>query len=295
MKKQSQSLLFLAVMLASACTPTTPEGTGGGTGGAASGSGGARSGTGGSGGTSSAGGSGGTNPGTGGTPVGTGGVPAGTGGSNGSGGAMTGTGGGGGGVDMAAETPAPSGAPGSGLHDQVFKVMCPNSGTGGGCGLGADQKLNDPARSFLQEIEFGGDPSKTYKFTFKVCMVFEYRRYNNCAAMSPNATEICVDGTPVTGRPASTYPALSLKVSEPAHTYYLNRSGGPDTLQKREYMATIDVKGGSKLTVQSDGGDNPNTYTAYNGGAKTCPNVPGIMQPFPGQFIHFQVVSATEM
>ena len=63
---------------------------------------------------------------------------------------------------------------------------------------------------------------------------------------------------------------------------------------KIDYSATIDVKGGSTITYVTDGGTNLEVYTAkimnHN---YTCPVVPGLMQPFAGQFIYTTVVSVT--
>jgi hypothetical protein len=64
-----------------------------------------------------------------------------------------------------------------------------------------------------------------------------------------------------------------------------------DTIVKVDYMTTIDIKGGSMLNFISDGGSNGNIYTQRMKANLTCPDVPGVMQPYSGQFMHFKVVS----
>lgn len=294
------STLGLSIFVA--CTPAqnveegNSSGGSSGTGGKTTdGSGGQTSSGGGSGGSSSGGSpgtSGGTSGSQGGSGGSTGGTSGSTGGTSGTGGSTGGTGGSG--VDASPEGGGgtPSGTPGSALHDQVFKVPCANPETAGGdCGVGKAGYGADNGRSFTKEFDFGGDPTKTYKLTFKMCAVFEFHLYNTCAAGSPNDAEICVDGKLDTTSSHPTYPTLAMKVSEPMHTYYLNKRGMRDTLFKYDYMATVEVKGGAKVTIESDGGNNGGIYTAKKIMA-SCPTVPGIAtQPFGGQFAHFQVVS----
>jgi hypothetical protein len=95
------------------------------------------------------------------------------------------------------------------------------------------------------------------------------------------------------GGPA-TYPAVSMTVSEPMHKYYLNNGGTRDDLRLMEYSATFEMKGGSTITFNTNGGSNSDVYTAkWRGHNYTCAGAPGIMQPFEGQFFWFTVESVT--
>jgi hypothetical protein len=312
--------LFLAVSLtlSFACTPPADNG-GGGKGGSSSqgGSGGSTGGRGGSsggstGGSSSTGGSTGGSSSTGGSGGSTGGTGGGTGGSGGSGGSTGGTGGstggtggstggtGGGMTDAkpadtggGAETGAPPGGVASALHDQVFKVACPNqSGMAASCTVGSSG-ANDPLRSFEKSFAIGGDPNKVYKVTLKFCGLFEGRALTGCAATG-STPNVCVDGMTVnTPSYNPTYPTLILDVPEPKHIYHLNRKFRNDQIEKHDYEHTFDIKGGTTVVIKSDGGNNGGIYTPYKSGAMTCPTVPGIaMQPFLGQFFHVQLVKA---
>ena len=50
------------------------------------------------------------------------------------------------------------------------------------------------------------------------------------------------------------------------------------------------------VNLVSDGGSNGGVYTAFQGGAKyTCPDAPGLTQPYAGQFAWIQVVSTDPM
>ena len=122
-----------------------------------------------------------------------------------------------------AETGAPAGGVASALHNQVFKVACPNqSGMAASCTVGANG-ANDPLRSFTKEFAIGGDPNKVYKVTLKFCGLFEGRSLTGCAATG-STPNVCVDGMTVNSPSyLPTYPTLILDVPEPKHIYHLNR------------------------------------------------------------------------
>jgi hypothetical protein len=232
-----------------------------------------------------------------------------TGGSGGGGGSSTGGNGGSSGdassrpeagaADKSAGEEAGSsvGGPASGLNDQLFKVPCPNAtSTAMDCQVAAN------VRAWSKTVQIGGDPGTTYKVKLKFCAVFEGRAYTGCMT-SPDSNRICIDGKLVTTPSyVPTYPTLALKVAQPAHTYYLNFAGTGgsgdynDTIMKFDYSATFDMQGGTMATFESDGGNNGGIYTAYTKGKNfTCPGVPGIMQPYAGQFFYATVDSVTPM
>ena len=311
--------LFLAVSLTLAfgCSPAADNNTTGGTGGRG-GSGGSTGGRGGSSGTggSTGGPAGGSNAsggsgGSGGATGGTGGSTRGTGSSGGSGGSTGGTGGSTGGTggstggtgggmtdakpsDMGggAETggPAPTG-PGASMHNQVFAVPCANQG-----GMAAGCTLPDSVKEWKKEFQFGGDPNTMYMIRFKFCGVFEGRSYTGCQGTgeTPN---ICLNGTLVnTPSYQATYPTVAFK-PDAMRTYYLNAPWKSDDISRFEYSATFTVKGRSTVSFDSDGGDTlSGIYTAYRNNRRyICPDVPGIMQPYVGQFWHVKVESVTPM
>ena len=165
----------------------------------------------------------------------------------------------------------------------------PRWADGGSC---TDGSRN--VRAFDKPLTFGGDPTKTYKVTIKLCGLYETRPYMGCSAM-PQPRH-CVNGTPGTGGFAATYPTLGLKVAEPMATHWLNGMYQADTIVRIDYTTTIDIKGGSALNFISDGGSNGGIYTQRMKPAfMPCPDVPGIMQPYSGQFMHFKVMSVTPM
>jgi hypothetical protein len=288
--------LLVGVALSFACSGSPgrkPTGTGGAGGEVTGGSGGG-GGSGGSGG-SGYGGSGGSGGGGSG-----GGGSGGSGGAGGGGGSTTPDAGrdSGGGTDTGGGTGGAGGGmggPAAALHDQVFKVPCPTqTGMAASCGV-ADMAV----RAYNKMFTIGGDPAVTYKVKLHFCAVYEGRIYMGCMT-SPDSNRICIDGMPA--RPdanAPTYPTLALRTAAPAKLYYINsatRNEYPDDIMKFDYSATFEMKGGSMVSFESDGGNNANIYTSYqNNRRHTCPNVPGIMtQPYLGQFLHVTVESVTQ-
>jgi hypothetical protein len=281
--RRSPVLVIWALLAGCSSSPgTTPD--------AASGSGGNVGGTGGAG----TGGNG--SGGSGGTPTGSGGSGgAATGGAVGSGG--SGGGGSGGAAtdgsapkDVATEMAGADGAgadaasPAAALNGFLFSVACPTTTTGGSC------SIPDAMRAKMTTLTFGGDPNVTYKVTLHFCGPIEMRPYMGCSSMQ--ATYLCVDGTALTSGFNPTYPKYEIRVANPAHSYFLNNRDLKDDLMKIDYSATIDVKGGSTVTYVTDGGTNLEVFTAkimnHN---YTCPDAPGLTQPFAGQFIYTTVVS----
>jgi hypothetical protein len=247
------------------------------------------------------GGSGSGGSGSGGTSGSGGAAPAGSGGSGGSGGSTAGSGGaapdaggsGGAAIDGAAQDVSPGdaagdagGGPAAALDGFVFSVPCVGAAANGSC------EVPDAMRKKMTALTFGGDPSVTYKVMLHVCGVVEARPYMGCASM-PSAL-LCIDGTALTSGFNATYPTYEIRVGSPAHSYFLNNRDLKDDLMKIDYAATIDVKGGSSITYFTDGGSNLEIFTSkIKGHNYTCPGVPGLTQPFDGQFIYTTVVSVT--
>lgn len=295
MKRRSSVVLGLALVIA--CNPApsgeeTTQGTGG------SGRGGAPApGTGGG---ASSGSGGSPSPGTGGAPsAGTGGmVSPGTGGTPGTGGGAPNTGGSSGDTAGPAEEvggPPSAGGPAGALNDQVFRVDCP-AGTGA---TAKNCQIPDAMRMFKKSFTIGGSPATTYKVKLKICGVMESRQYTMCTA-SPDSGRICIDGKPATSPPAPsyipTYPTLALVVTDPMRTYYLNSMWESDKISFLNYSATFEMKGGTTVSVESDGGRQTNVYTGYQNGNYNCPAPPGITkQPHLGHFVHFKVESVDPM
>jgi hypothetical protein len=283
-----QSLgLALVLACSSSSTRKPPPPANGGAGGDSNGGtgGSAPGGSGGAGGRAMGGSGGGGSGGSGG---------GGAGGSGGSGGA------GGSAMDAARDTSSADtggvtgdGGGGSGpaaaLHNQVISVACPaNTGA-----MATSCSIADNVRMFDKMFTIGGDPNVTYRVRLKICAVFEARPYSGCMT-SPDSTRICINGMPVTTGFAPTYPTLAVKVTEPARTYFINSGTDfSDDIKKLDYTATFEMKGGTTVNIQSNGGQGMNVYTAYQMNRRhTCPNPPGITtQPYLGQFVHFQVES----
>jgi hypothetical protein len=304
-------ILPLALTLGWGCTPASEpsDSNGGSTGSNSGGSGSSNSGgsgssntggsssgnTGGSSGGSSGSGSGGSSGGSSGTSGGSSGEGgSSSGGSSGSSGGSTGSGGStSADASTGTETGMPSaGGPAGPLDKFVFDVPCPEGTVkaAGNCTV-----ADAAARKKTKMITFGGDPNTTYKVKLNVCGPMEGRGYTGCA-MGPESPIVCMDGMPMPGQYQVTYPTYSMAVSAPAHKYYLNNKYKADDIAKIEYTSTFEIKGGATITFETDGGSNPDVYTAdYKKHNLQCPGAPGIMQPFAGQFIYTTVMSVDPM
>ena len=307
-KTMNNRTASLALVFLFACTPAqeteTPSGAGGtttGTGGnKAGGSGGGQTSSGGStgqsggsgGGASASGGGGGTT-----SSGGAGGASSGGGSGTSSGGGTGNSSGGAAGSEGDASGPmdsSPSGGegPGAALNNFVFQIACPAGGTPGSC------KVPDAMRNITSmPITFGGDPAKTYVLKFHVCGAVEPRYYRDCKMMDQGGGLFCVDGVPLANKDpggtqyTDTYPTYEMKVSAPAHSYFLNSKKAVDVALKIDYSAQIEVQGGATITFATV---SQMTEVYPSTRAKiTCPTVPGLTQPYNGQFVHVTVESVT--
>ena len=183
--------------------------------------------------------------------------------------------------------PPEPGSPGEILHNYVFEVKCPMPTTGTACAIPDDQR-NKTSEPLL----FGGDSAVTYRVKLHFCGAVEGREYQNC--QSPMAGGLFCPGGVVnnTDQFSDTYPTYEMKVSAPARSYFLNSRRARDTAIKIDYSAELEVQGGAEISFATVS-RLANTYTARNGGPHTCPFVPRMEQPYPGQFIHFTVESVT--
>jgi hypothetical protein len=184
-------------------------------------------------------------------------------------------------------------SPGAALDGYVFSVKCPADTTDGQCDVPDAARLKTSA-----PLRFGGDPGTTYRIRLHFCGPVEGRKYEGCKPAMPAGNQLfCIDGTPVAGSAADqfvdTYPTYEMKVSAPAHSYFINSRDLRDTLMKIDYSAELEIQGGSTITFATTSRE-PITFTARKLTPPiTCPGVPGITQPFPGQFIHVTLESIT--
>jgi hypothetical protein len=186
---------------------------------------------------------------------------------------------------------AEAGAPGQALHNYVFSVECPTPGTGGECNVPDARRLKTSA-----PLSFGGDPATTYKVRLHFCGPVEGRKYAGCArGPYMNDSLLCVDGTPVPmgggDNYVDTYPTYELKVSAPAHSYFVNSRDLRDTLMKIDYSADLEIRGGATLTFSTTSREQVTFTSRKIAPPVTCPAVPGLTQPFNGQFVHVTVMA----
>ncbi|HEX3695632.1 MAG TPA: hypothetical protein VH374_09585 [Polyangia bacterium] len=266
----------LAMAAVAACSGSSGGGGSGGSGG--SGSGGQSGGSGGSGGTT--GPTGGTN-GSGGASSGSGGAPV-----AGSGGAAVVDDAGS--VDAAADTKdtagsGDAGGAGAALSGFLFNVPCNTPPQAGDC------QGTPEAQAKTVTIQFGGDPAVIYDVKMHVCGAVEGRPYTGCTANQ--ATYFCTDGAAATSGFNPTYPIYQMKVSAPAHSYFVNNRDLKDDIFMIDYDADVKIQGGASITF-STASEGTDMYTPLLKGHNfTCPGVPGITQPYAGQFFYLTTTS----
>lgn len=175
------------------------------------------------------------------------------------------------------------GSPAVELNGLLFDVPCSTATQSGNC------KATAATLAKMQTVQFGGDPNVTYSVRLHFCGPVEGRPYQKCA--ENQATYFCTDGVAATSGFNPTYPVYEMKVSAPAHSYFINNRDLKDDLFKIDYSAVVQVRGGSTITFSttSEGAD---IYTSrLKGHNFTCPGVPSIQQPFAGQFFYVTVES----
>jgi hypothetical protein len=180
----------------------------------------------------------------------------------------------------------PPADPATQLNGFLFDVACPDPNAVGQCDVPAASRMK------MKTLQFGGDPKVTYNVKLHFCGPVEARPYTGCTATQ--STYVCVDGTARTDGYNATYPTYEIRVPAPAHSYFLNNLDLKDDLMKIDYSATLAIKGGSTIIFATDGGSNTTIFTStIKSHNFTCPGVPGIQQPFAGQFVYMTVDSVT--
>jgi hypothetical protein len=179
---------------------------------------------------------------------------------------------------------AAAAGPAANLDHLLLDIPCPRVDAPTEC------DVEGSVRKQTKTVRMGGDPSRTYAVKLHFCGPAEGRRYTACAPGASNPL-LCVDGKTASQEPDDpSYPTYELKVSAPAHSYFLNSQALYDDILKIDYSVTVPIQGGSIVTLGTDGGSNAGIYTSkLNGRNFTCADVPGIQQPFVGQFIYMTV------
>jgi len=143
-------------------------------------------------------------------------------------------------------------------------------------------------------IAVGGDSTKTYDVQVRVRGVLETMPYSGGAVQSSVSPYYYVGGLPADGA----FNVYSLSVPDPKQVYYFNYvMPTSHKLFTVDYTATIPMKGGTTITAGVNGQNGlmiTNTSNPQNpGGGLTVPGITGITQPYDGQFLQFDVLSAT--
>jgi hypothetical protein len=164
----------------------------------------------------------------------------------------------------------------------VFTQPCSNpDSVGGSCNVASATRE--------ESVQMGGDPARVYRATLHFCGPVEGRRYTGCTSTQGGGL-FCPDGVPENLNAFdANYPSYQMQVSDPPRTYVLNNRFAADTILKIDYDATIEIRGGATVTFRTTSA-NLGQYTARRLDPPiTCPGVPGITQPYAGQFVHVTV------
>ena len=157
-----------------------------------------------------------------------------------------------------------------------------------------------------ETVTFGGTPGWTYNVTLRVRGVVEPKHFSKGGRpVDGSGTNFgwYIDGGP---NEVGSYSTFMIGVSSPAHKYFRNAIGYVEAhfAYPIDYTVTLPIDGGASVRfLQSDptctivkncGADS----VEGNTGAGVCnpiviPDLPGIPQPYNGQFVVVNVVSAT--
>ncbi len=135
--------------------------------------------------------------------------------------------------------------------------------------------------TYSQKVNLTGDPGD-YDVVVRIAGVSETNDYEN----GEQGNGWYVGGDPVSSAIRNTY---KLEVSDPPQVLYLN-PGAALVIQAWDYTNTIRMRAGAVLTISADSGDGTQLSNQAN---LTVPDVTGIMQPYNGQFMAMQILSAT--
>lgn len=145
-------------------------------------------------------------------------------------------------------------------------------------------------------VTLGGDPGRVYAITLRVRGIWEPTKIDG-GEHPDKAHPLNVGGTlpPGTGSSdAVSYQQYSLQVSDPKQTYWLNdHQYLAHAIHKEDYQATVRVRGGAKVTViMNDGNERQiaNFTKAYFEGL-----APYDKAPSTGQSLRLDVVSVAPL
>jgi hypothetical protein len=148
-------------------------------------------------------------------------------------------------------------------------------------------KVDDPKWKLKKEIvrTLGGKPDVVYDVTIRVRGVVEPKNFTGGTVEHEHFQ---AGGTPDVDH----YNFYSLKVSEPAQDYTVNRHQQKvgHFLFAIDYTVTIPIRGGATVTM---GEYDDNDISIANHQNIVVPAVPPAPAPFDGQFFQIDVVAAT--
>jgi len=147
-------------------------------------------------------------------------------------------------------------------------------------------KVDDPKWKLKREIvrTFGGTPGVLYAVTIRVRGVVEPKNFTGGTVEQDHFQ---IGGTP----DINNYNFYSLKVSDPAQDYTVNRHEKKvgHFLFAIDYTVTIPIRGGATVTM---GAYDDNDISIANHQNIVAPGIPPAPAPFDGQFFQIDVVAA---
>jgi hypothetical protein len=180
--------------------------------------------------------------------------------------------------------------PGTALDGYRFEFPCkgempdkPKKGAGCQSAL----VKGDPFKTdnFKKIIDFGGKKGTRYAVTLRVRGVVEPMMYKNGKM---DGEHFYIGGEPNN----KTYNIYKIDIASPKGHFFLNRQ---DKVGHRiftiDYEKTIEVDGGSKITLSGDG---QNGKLISNFSKLILPGLKSVAQPYHGQFIQLDVIKVKQ-
>jgi hypothetical protein len=157
-------------------------------------------------------------------------------------------------------------------------------------GAGCQSALvkGDPFKTdnFKKIIDFGGKRGTRYAVTLRVRGVVEPMMYKNGKM---DGEHFYIGGEPNN----KTYNIYKIDIASPKGHFFLNRQ---DKVGHRiftiDYEKTIEVDGGSKITLSGDG---QNGKLISNFSKLILPGLKSVAQPYHGQFIQLDVIKVKQL
>jgi hypothetical protein len=181
--------------------------------------------------------------------------------------------------------------PGTALDGYRFEFPCkgempdkPKKGAGCQSAL----VKGDPFKTdnFKKIIDFGGKKGTRYAVTLRVRGVVEPMMYKNGKM---DGEHFYIGGEPNN----KTYNIYKIDIASPKGHFFLNRQ---DKVGHRiftiDYEKTIEVDGGSKITLSGDG---QNGKLISNFSKLILPGLKSVAQPYHGQFIQLDVIKVKQL